>query len=348
MPLAFAESTTAHMTIENSFIVLDNEINLKENETLDLTNYVISTHGITVTIEDVSETFPKQVKILAQTENVDITMFNSDLNYVTIIIPDVITLLAPDSWDHKFLPPTEISVMGNIPSGYQSTDSVIQIGSLDTIILFDKPVTIILDNVNGDMGHRLAGENSWYLLDTCSGSYESPGPPVFPNECTISNGVHTKIVTYHFTHFAEFEKIEEEEEEIVEEEIVEEEIVEEEIVEEENNSRGSSGGGRKSTNISPENPGFSGTLKTSSINDWVKQPVKWWLNGDITDKEFSIIIGWLIDEDVIKIENKTKPSSLLTSITPFAKSMFSMWEQDRLADSYILNFIEKSRGLGFW
>lgn len=334
IPLAFADSTTAHLTIETQFVVLDNEIELKENETLDLTNYVINTNGITVIIEDVSETFPKHVKIIAETENVDITMFNSNLDYVTIIMPDVITLFAPDTWDHKFLPPIEMSAMGNIPSGYQSTDSVIQIGSPDTILLFDKPVTIVLDNVNGEIGHRLAGESNWNLLDTCSGSYESPRPPGFPNECTISNGDHTKIITYHFTHFGEFEKIQEEEE------------IEED--ENENKSSGSSGGGRKSTNISPENPGFSGSLKTFSIVDWVKQPVKWWLNGNITDKEFTSIIGWLIDEDVIKIESKTKPTHLLTSITPFAKSTFAMWEQEKISDYNILNLIEKYRKLGVW
>ena len=331
IPTAFAASTTSSMTIEQPFIVLENIIELKENETLDLTNYILDVSDTETTIGNVSETFSKQVKIVAEINNENIALFNSDLDDVIVIFPDEITLLAPDSWDNMLLPPTEMSVMGDTPSGYQTSDGVIQIGSVNTIILFDKPVTIILKNVDGEIGHRLAGESSWNLIDTCSGTYANPGNPISPNECSINNNDHTKIVTYHFTHFAEFEIIEELEEES-------------EII-----FHRSSGAGHGRIGISPTNPGLGGALKTfDGINEWIKQPVTWWLDGNITDDEFSSMIEWLIDEDVIKIENKIKPDRLLIDMTPFTKSMFSLWERDLITDSEILKLIENFRMLGVW
>lgn len=330
IPTAYAASTTSQMIIEKPFLVLDNEIELKENETLDLTNYILDVADAETTIGTISETFSKQVKIVAEVNNENIALFNSDLDDVIVIFPDEITLLAPDSWDNMLLPPTEMSVMGDVPSGYQTSDGVIQIGSVNTIILFDKPVTIILKNVDGEIGHRLAGESSWNLIDTCSGTYTNPADPLFPNECSINNNDHTKIITYHFTHFAEFEIIEEEEES--------------EII-----FNRSSGGGHGRIGISLSNPGLGGALKTSNaISDWVKLPVIWWLDGNITDDEFSSMIEWLIDEDILKIDNKIKPDRLLIDMTPFTKSMFSLWGRDMITDSDILKLIENFRMLGVW
>ncbi|MGI0069785.1 MAG: hypothetical protein ACREAN_05975, partial [Nitrosopumilaceae archaeon] len=53
------------------------------------------------------------------------------------------------------------------------------------------------------VGYKPAGSNNWIVItNTCGGTYSSPSNPTFPGECFISNGIDTKIVTYHFTTFS--------------------------------------------------------------------------------------------------------------------------------------------------
>ncbi|MCX6705114.1 MAG: peptidoglycan-binding domain-containing protein, partial [Candidatus Woesebacteria bacterium] len=70
-------------------------------------------------------------------------------------------------------------------------------------LTFDKPVKILLNGVNVDVGYKPAGSDTWTKIttDCTAGSYDAPTGAVFPGECKIRHGNDTKILTYHFTSF---------------------------------------------------------------------------------------------------------------------------------------------------
>ncbi len=331
MPLAFADTSTSHMVIvDNQISFTDDEFTSDGNESIDASEHVITITEYTVNIGDVEVDLTHKLEFVTEDTEEKITIVNSDLTKVTILITDETILWAPDSWDDKILTPTEVEVTGTIPSGYQTPDSVIQIGSEDVIIVFDKTVTIQLEGVTEQMAYRLPGETTWNLISTCEGTYDSPTDPDFPNECSISNGEDTKIITFHFTEFAELEE-------------------EEETTTSTSSSSSSRGGGKHRTGVTVFNDDTSNNLKNPNIMlDWVKQPITWWVNDKITTQEFSSIMGWLIDENILKIENKIKPEKQVMQFAPSIKNLFSLWEQGLLSDSIVLNWIEKYREFGIW
>jgi hypothetical protein len=101
-----------------------------------------------------------------------------------------------------------IATSGSAPAGFSVGDTVISIGSPDGTLVFDNPVTILLAGVTGDVGYKPAGSDTWIqITNVCSGSYNTPNAPIAPGECAISNGIDTKIVTYHFTSFGGLNKV---------------------------------------------------------------------------------------------------------------------------------------------
>ena len=331
MPLAFADTSVSHMVIVNNQISFtDDEFISDDNEVIDASGYIITITEYTVNVGDVEVDLTHKLEFVTEDTDEEITIVNSDLTNVTILITDETILWGPESWDDKILTPTKVEVTGTIPSGYQTPDSVIQIGSEDAILVFDKTVTIQLEGVTEQMAYRLPGETTWNLISTCQGTYDSPTDPEFPNECSISNGEDTKIITFHFTEFAELEE------------------EEEETTTSTSSYSSSRGGGKHRTGVTVFDDA-SNNLKNSNIMiDWVKQPITWWVNDKITTQEFSSIMGWLIDEDILKIENKIKPEKQVMMLSPSMKNLFSLWEQGELSDSIILNWIEKYREFGIW
>lgn len=292
--------------------------------TVDLTDNVETVNTFDQIIGEIIESFTKQVELIAS-DGTEIILENVLLETISIKIPDQTTISGPEEWDNTIAPPTEIPTTGEIPSGFQTPESVIQVGSPDVVLIFDQTVTIILEGVTGQTAYKLPGEEIWNLINDCTGTYDEPVDPVFPSECSISDGIDTKIVTFHFTEFGEFE----------------------EIVEE--ITQTSSSGGSHRTGVSVVNPKINDEIKNSSVLPvWLTHPVLWWTSDQITDQEFSSIIGYLIDEDVIKIENKTKPEEHAISMAPATKHLFSLWERDILSESVILKLVEKYRVYGVW
>lgn len=155
-------------------------------------------------IGGVSVTAEKAVRMLSGIDGQPFTLTNTDLSSFVVTIPHAAVILAPSAWDGKFAPPRIGSSAGTAPSGFSIGSTVIEVGSPDVVLLFDKPVAVILAGVTGDVGFKPAGSSSWTRIEnTCAGTYTSPTAPTFPEECSISNGSDTKIYTYHFTTFAE-------------------------------------------------------------------------------------------------------------------------------------------------
>ncbi|MDE1764915.1 MAG: hypothetical protein KGI27_01435 [Thaumarchaeota archaeon] len=144
----------------------------------------------------------KAVKMSSGQVGTPITITNTVLPDISVSIPDGAVVLAPSGWDGKINPPKTGSSSGTAPSGFSVGNTVIEVGSPNVVLLFDKPTTLLLSGVTGNVGYKPAGSDAWtQITHACVGTYTSPSNPAFPGECFISNGVDTKIVTYHFTTF---------------------------------------------------------------------------------------------------------------------------------------------------
>jgi len=122
-----------------------------------------------------------------------------------VFIPAGTTVTGPAGWDGVISAPTAGTPSGgNAPAGFAVGDTVITLGSTLGTITFDTPVVITLPGVTGTVGYRPAGSSQWTeITNVCTGTYENPTGAVYPGECAISNGIDTKIVTFHFTSFGE-------------------------------------------------------------------------------------------------------------------------------------------------
>jgi len=337
---AYGQTISASVTILTDHqIAFDNDvIILSSTQSLDLSS-LNSTAPVnsTQTIGNSTINLTQEVTFVANDNNV-ITLENIALPTVSVEISDQTTISGPEEWDNTILPPVEIPTTGNIPSGFQTPDNVIQVGSADVILIFDKTVTIILEEVTGQIAYKLPGETIWYLIEGCSNTYDNPTDPIFPKECSISNGVDTKIVTYHFTEFGAFPK-------------TPEESAEEPTT--------SSGGGTKSR--STTGGGGSSGISTWSdvrfteeeeeptlIPQWLKLPVSWWLSNEINNEEFFNMITWLVDNNILQIEEKIKPKGPLINFNPSIKNIFLLWHDDKINERVLMGLIEEYRGLGIW
>ena len=136
-----------------------------------------------------------------------ITLFNKNLSTVKLSIVSGTTVLGESSWNGKVNPPSTVTNTGTAPSGFKLGNFAIEVGYPEGILLFDQPVTILLSGVNGPVGYKPSGSDTWVKMANCLGTFDSPLKPVFPGECAISNGVDTKIYTYHLTSFANLQEI---------------------------------------------------------------------------------------------------------------------------------------------
>ncbi len=171
----------------------------------DLTNVDLNNLGI---IGDQPLVVDKAVTLTSTTPGTPLSISGSSVSNVNISIPDNTTILAPSTWDGTLTPPTAGSSTGNAPSGFSVGGTVIELGSSSAILLFDKPIDVLLTGVTGTVGYKYAGSNTWVQITTlCGGSFASPAAPAFPGECYITNGTDTKIHTYHLTSFASLDAV---------------------------------------------------------------------------------------------------------------------------------------------
>lgn len=189
-------------TVSDGIVIIGGVSKILSNFTSgDLTGVDLS---MPETIGGQSITIGKAVKISSGLSGVPIAITNSVVSNTHVSIPDNTTILAPSDWDGTISPP-KTGLSGDIAlSGYVVGDTVIDIGSPNAVLLFDKPVVVIINGVTGDVGYKPAGSTIWNkITNVCGGDYNAPtlSAAAFPGECSITNGIDTKILTYHFTTF---------------------------------------------------------------------------------------------------------------------------------------------------
>lgn len=203
-PLANAQDVTfsANLLPPGNKTVPNDEVVLDSTETLDVSS------GVIEKVEDETSTVGGQIVELTQqvqfntNDEPDVTLVNTDLPTITVKIPDKATLSAPATWNKEVQPPRSVVTSGATVTGnFLTPTSAISIGSPDVVLVFDKAVTIILEDTTGTTAYKIPGGTEWIIISGCTGTFENPDNPAEPDECSISDGVNTKIVTYHFTEF---------------------------------------------------------------------------------------------------------------------------------------------------
>jgi hypothetical protein len=175
---------------------------LTNTTVLDFSSSTVPMTSTPVTVRGNVVTLTKAVTLKSGINGNPIVLTNSNLNNVSASIPNETKIQGPAGWDGKITPPIASTSSGTAPAGFSVGSTVISVGSAEGTLVFDKPVTLLLDGVTGAVGYRPSGSNTWIqITDTCDGSYAVPTAPTYPGECSISNGTDTKIVTYHFTSF---------------------------------------------------------------------------------------------------------------------------------------------------
>lgn len=130
-----------------------------------------------------------------------VTLSNTALPTVSVTIPDQTEIEGPAGWNGKIQPPRTETASGNAPAGFSVGGTVISVGSSQGTLRFDKPVTLLLEGVTGTVGYKPALEDNWVeITNGCNGTFAAPTLSN-GNECSITNGTDTKIVTNHFTLF---------------------------------------------------------------------------------------------------------------------------------------------------
>jgi hypothetical protein len=143
-----------------------------------------------------------EIVLNSGTPDKPIVLTNSNLSGVTASILDGTKITGPARWNGIIIPPSSGTPGGSAPAGFRVGSTVINVGSDQGKLIFDKPVTLLLSGVTGPVGYRLSGSNAWIqITDVCDEPYSTPGNPPDGGECAISNGTDTKILTYHFTDF---------------------------------------------------------------------------------------------------------------------------------------------------
>lgn len=148
----------------------------------------------------------KSVKIKSGNSGSSVSIKNSNFPTGELMIPDGTTIMGPSGWNGQIVPPQAESTAGTTaPSGFSVGSTVVEVGAAGQVLLFDQPVSVILDGVHSSVGYKPAGSTNWVRITaTCGGTYANPAAPTFPGECFIADSVNgkTKIYTFHLTSFA--------------------------------------------------------------------------------------------------------------------------------------------------
>ncbi|MGI9229917.1 MAG: hypothetical protein ACR2P9_08675 [Gammaproteobacteria bacterium] len=288
-------------------IVLSDNTSINLNAGIEPVDMVIEISlPIPVTIE--------QEVTISSSNDEPIEIINEDLADVIVIIPDATLIQASNDWDGQILPPKEESFTGAAPTGFIVDSTVIEVGSPDSVLIFNNTASLILSGVTGNVGYKPSGSTQWIqITNSCGGTFAAPIDPVFPGECFISNGSDTKIVTFHFTSFGGLSTIPD--------------VVVETV--EEPKSKGGSG----PTGVGPKDSKQSKT-SLSSIRDWagdsqvfrfaishliqeefidsrgiysngdvpiwIERIGVYWNEGQIDDEEFFEAMEYLIDQRILR------------------------------------------------
>lgn len=142
----------------------------------------------------------KAVQIKTQSQE-PLVITNASYSKADITILHETTVLAADTWDGEIHPPKQSVASGQAPTGFAIGDTVVEVGSPDEILLFDKAIKLTLEDVTGAVGYKSTGSTIWVKINTICNNADNPTNIGFPNECYIQSGADTIIWTYHFTEF---------------------------------------------------------------------------------------------------------------------------------------------------
>lgn len=81
------------------------------------------------------------------------------------------------------------------------------------------------------------------------------------------------------------------------------------------------------------------TLATH-IPVWVKNNANWWSTGKISDSDFMLGIGYMIQHEIIKIPKTIHDSSLSQSIPSWVKSDAKWWSEDQVSESEFVGALQ--------
>lgn len=178
------------------------EIILNNNSALDLSNTKSSMAPTPVTLGSGTTTLTQSVVLQSGVQDTPVILTNSNFGGFSASIPDGTKIQGPAGWDGTITPPRSEAPTGTPPAGFILGGVIVSLGSPDATLVFDNPVTVVLQGVAGAVGYKSAHSGNWIqITNGCGGSYALPIPAAAPGECFISNGTDTKIVTYHFTTF---------------------------------------------------------------------------------------------------------------------------------------------------
>lgn len=280
---------------------------------------------------------------------------NVDFVDAIVKIPHQTILTAPLTWNKILCPPVLVTTNGIAPLGFQTPEIAIKVGSTDDVLNFTRAVTLSLDGITGQTAYKLSNSTQWILINTCEGLFSSPIPPVFSRECSITDGVDTKILTYHFTEFTKLvsnpSNIETEPFDNTSTSKIDdpESIPSTQPPRGDSNKGSSSGSGR--TGVGPESssgPVLSrGGNSENVIPKWVANVVYWWDDDMVTEHEFKSVITYLLDENIIP-NNTPQPDIALTDLAPSVQHIFVLWADNKLTDSSVMGLINYYRSLGVW
>lgn len=178
----------------------EDEVILDNNSTFDVSASVKTVDETTESIGGVEVDLTKEVEFIA-TAGDTVKLINTALPTVTVEIPDETVVSGPTNWDNTITPPKSISTTGTITGNFLTPTSAILVGSPDVILIFDSPVTLLLTGVTSTTAYKTPGSTAWIIISGCTGTYDAPNNPPANGECSISNGIDTKILTFHFTEF---------------------------------------------------------------------------------------------------------------------------------------------------
>ncbi|BDQ31195.1 hypothetical protein NZNM25_01970 [Nitrosopumilus zosterae] len=323
----------------------NNTADLESDETLDVSPNVKTFGTETKTIGGIQVELTKEVKFNSS-DGGHLTIKNKSLTSATVTIPDQTKVKAPNSWNGKIIPPKQTSTSGTTPAGFQTPVTSISVGSVDVILVFDKAITILLEGVTGQTAFKTPGSDIWNLISTCVGTYENPVDPPINGECSISNGINTKIVTFHFTEFTELSTI------------PASSSTPTASTSSSGSSGGSSGGGgkRSSSGAPSSSQGYAGSLlpetthsEFSVFPNWFQTSlVTYWIENLITDNEFKNAMNYMLNKNIIKIDVGEKKDIPTLDLAPSIKQLFKLWSLDKLTDSTIIEIIVYYRTVGAW
>jgi hypothetical protein len=340
LPVAHAETIRAYLLAEGEKSLPDDEIIFDENQSLDLSSTLIIVPQTSKKVGEVQLSLSKEIKFFAD-KKPSITLKNTSLPNVSVNIPNLTKISAPASWNGIIIPPKSITTLGTVPAGFQTPITSISVGSPDVILVFDKAVIVQLEGITGQTAYKTPGSDTWLLISTCLGTYDTPIDPPVDGECSISNGVDTKIVTFHFTEFTGLTTTP---------------TTPPTISSSISSSNSGGGGSGRSTGPSSTSTAFAGRIlpegavsEARVFPNWFQSfLVYYWIEDSISDDEFKNAINYMLNKNIIKIDVSEEKNTPLLDLAPSIKPLFKLWVLDKLSDSAIIKIVSYYRTVGVW